>query len=219
MDARPDINDPVVLRDHADRSFHSRVEGFGPGVITVARPLDLPAGETPGPSIEMLLTWRCARGIAVLPTRLLEALTEGGVQLWSMAITGDGWVEQRRRFVRVPASGPLTLRSSDDSSAAEVATGHLLDVSEAALRCTVDASWADGIVADLGVSASFRLGDRGFELPARIGFRRPSTRPAEHAVLVLVFDEPVRAADALRKEIYAQQLKTLRIRSGGPARG
>jgi c-di-GMP-binding flagellar brake protein YcgR len=215
VDSRPRINDPIVLRDD-DRAYRSRVEDVGPDRLTVARPLDLPTEHAPVVGAEMLVTWSCPRGIAVLPTRLLDVHAEGGLALWSMAITGDGWVEQRRRFVRVPVGGSVTLRPRDAEPAVGTVTGHLLDVSEAALRCTVDAATADDtLVDDVEVTVGFRLGDREFAIPARIGFRRPSARPTELAELVVLFDEPVTDADALRKQVFDQQLRNRRAGSGG----
>jgi c-di-GMP-binding flagellar brake protein YcgR len=209
MDSLPSINDPVVLRDEAGREYRSRVEDLEPGVLTVAQPLDLPAEHAFRPGTGMLVTWTCARGTAVLPTRLLGVHAEGRLRLWTMAITGDGWVEQRRRFVRVPASGPLTLRLRGDQPALEAVSGHLLDMSEAALRCAVDATTAERLLAnDVEVTAIFRFGDAEFAIPARTGFRRPSERPSEQAELVVIFDEPVECADALRKQIFARQLRT-----------
>lgn len=220
MDPSPALNDPIMLRDRTDREYRSRVEGVGEGVLTVARPLDLPADHELGPGAEVLVTWNSARGIAVLPTRLIGSYTERNLPLWSMAVIGAGWVEQRRRFVRVPASGPLTLRLLDGSRTGEeeqesVIDASLVDLSEGALRCTLDVLAADGLAADTEVTASFRFGDRDFTLPARIAFRRPSARPAELAELVVLFQEPVNEADALRKLIFAQQLRTSRAHARG----
>lgn len=212
MDHRPSVNDPVVLRDHDHREYRSRVEDTGPDALTVARPLDLPADRDVGPGAELLVTWSCPRGIAVLPVRLVGTHTEGDLRLWSTAVLGAGWVEQRRRFVRVPASGPLTLRPRDDDPAVEAIAGTLIEISEGALRCVVEAGTADHLAYDEQVTAGFRFGDGEFAVPARIGVRRPGARPAELAELVVVFDEPVQDADALRKQIFAQQLLAVRAR-------
>jgi hypothetical protein len=211
----PEINDPVVLRID-DRTFSSRVEDLGSGVLMLARPLDLPAEHGCVPGVPMQVTWLCPGGTAVLPTRLLDTHTDGALTLWSVAITGDSWVEQRRRFVRVPASGPLTLRLLGDKSPVETVAAHLLDVSEAAVRCAVEAEVTDDIlVREVKVVAEFRLDDREFAIPARIGFRRPTAHLAERAELVVMFDEPVKDADALRKQIFALQVRVRRMEPGG----
>jgi hypothetical protein len=73
----------------------------------------------------------------------------------------------------------------------------------------VDAA-GDLLANDAEVTVGFRLGEGVFAIPARVGLRRPGSRPAESIELVVVFDEPVRSADALRKEIFAQQLRNRR---------
>jgi c-di-GMP-binding flagellar brake protein YcgR len=212
MTSLPQLNDPVLLRDHAGRTYRSRVEGVEPGVLTVARPLDLPVEHDDAREAGMQVTWRCGRGIAVVPTRLLGTHVERGLALWSMAITGAGWVEQRRSFVRVPASGLLTLRPRDAQAAATTVTGRLVDLSEAALRCAVDAEASELLSHGTEVSAGFRFGTATFTIPASIGPRRPSARSDELAELLVVFEDAVRHADALRKEIFAQQRRALRAK-------
>lgn len=213
MDLRPDINEPVVLRAADDREYRSRVEDVGPGVLTVARPHDLPAEGDFGPGAELMVTWGSARGVAILPTRLDASCAEGTVALWSLAVTGDGWVEQQRRFVRVPLAGAVTLGPRADRPEPTTVTGHLVDVSEGALRCTVDAATADELLADrVEVTAGFRFGDRDFTLAAHVESRRPAPHVADLAEVVVVFDEPVREADALRKQVYRQQLQARRAK-------
>jgi hypothetical protein len=212
MTSLPQLNDPVLLRDHDGRTFRSRVEGVESGVVTVARPLDLPVEHDDAREAGMLVTWRCGRGIAVLPTRLVGTHVERGLALWSMAITGAGWVEQRRSYVRVPASGPLTLRPRDAQAAATTVTGRLVDLSEAALRCAVDVQASEVLSHGAEVSAGFRFGAGDFTIPASIGPCRPSARSDELAELLVVFDDAVRHADALRKEIFAQQRRALRAK-------
>lgn len=209
----PEINARVVLRDD-ERAFLSRVEDVAPGVLTVARPHDLPVEHDYVPGAELLVTWSCPRGIAVLPTRLVDTHVEGSLPLWSMAVIGDGWTEQRRQFVRVEATGALTLRGRGEEAPIGTVRANLVDVSEAALRCAVDpATAAQVLVEDAEVTAGFRLGDREFALPARVAFRRPGERPNGQAELVVLFDEPVADADALRKEVFAQQLRNRRTMS------
>jgi hypothetical protein len=221
MDVWPAINDPVILRDAAGREYRSRVEDLGPDRLVVARPHDLPADEVFGPDTGVEVTWPTGRGIGVLPTRIVEAHSEGSLRLWSLAVTGEARVEQRRRFVRVPARGPVTLRlegaedQADGEEGAATVIADLLEVSEAALRCAVDAAVAERIGAGgVAVTASFRFGDGHFAIPGHVDARRPSARPTEVVELVVRFDEPVADADALRKEAFGQQVRTPRAREG-----
>ena len=221
MDLLPQVNDPVVLRDAEDRDYLSRVEDVRVGLLVVARPHDLPADGSVGPGREVDVVWSDGSGVSTaLPTRILAAHAEGRVELLSLAVTGPGVRLQRRQFVRAPASGTVVLRvapddvdATDDADEAEPVTGSLLDVSEAALRCTVPAGSADGFLArGERVVAEFRYGDADFTVTGRAEFLRPTENPAAFEQLVVVFDEPVAAGDALRKEIFAQEVRGLRAR-------
>lgn len=210
MELHPNVNDPVVLRDHADREYPSRVEDLGEGLLVVARPHDLPADEVFARGTEMSVVWADDDGVVtLLPTRVMAAHVEGTLPLWSLAVTGPAVREQRRQFVRVAASGPVTFRSPGDETG--VVTGSLVDVSEGAIRCTVGAGAADGFLAGSNeVVAEFRIGTADFAAPGRVEFVRPTRHPAELEELVVLFDEQV--ADALRKQVFAQQVRTLRTR-------
>lgn len=204
VDSHPAVNVPVMLRPPEGREYRSRVEGSSAGVLTVSAPLDLPAEGGPGPGSELLVTWRAGRGIAVLPATVLEAFREGELALWSMAPTGPAWLEQRRDFVRVPVTGEMVLQVGDEEPTDVDA--RLVDVSEAALRCSVVGTGADLVAPEVAVTARFRVGDRDFGIPGRVAFERAGGHPE----VVVVFDEPVRESDALRKQIYAQQLRAAR---------
>jgi c-di-GMP-binding flagellar brake protein YcgR len=216
VELHPNLNDPVVLRDHADREYRSRVEDLGDGLLVVARPHDLPADEAFDPGTEVSVTWAASDGgVTVLPTRLLAAHAEGTLRLWSLVVTGPAFTEQRRRFVRAAAAGDVALRSAAGNETDAVA-GSLIDISEGAIRCTVGAGAADGFLAGRNeVIAEFRFGTVDFAIPGRVEFLRPTARPTQFEELVVVFDEPVADADALRKQIFAQQVRTLRARGEG----
>jgi hypothetical protein len=85
-------------------------------------------------------------------------------------------------------------------------TGSLIDVSEGGVRCAVEAGAADVFLTGSDqVIAEFRFGSAVYTIPGRAEFLRASARPAEFEELVVVFDEPVAAAEALRNEVFAQQ--------------
>ncbi len=212
MDVLPVVNELIVLRDSADRDYQSRVEDLGPAAMTVAQPLDLPVDHTLGPGSDLLALWNCPRGIAVLPLRITDAYAEHGLRLWTAAMTGPGWVEQRRRFVRIPASGPVRLHSLVAGPAPEPVPAKLVEISEGALRCTI----RDDALAQLGdpgpVLAVFRYGDTEFSISSHINVRRAEAHRDDPIQVVIEFDEPVRDADALRKLIFTQQQRTFRPR-------
>ena len=209
MDPRPSINTLVTLLDADDNEYRSRVEDVATDLVTVARPLDLLSEHEFRVGTELLVSWSCSNGVAVLPVRLASAQTDGNVPTWSLSPSREGWIEQRRRYVRVPASGPLALRVRGADHAVEALAGTLVDMSEGALRCVVDIAKADELETD-EVNATFRFGDHQFDIPARITFRRSGTQPSEVIQLIVVFDEPVREADLLRRQVFAQQLRAVR---------
>ena len=212
MDLRPDLNDPVVLRDESGREFRSRVEDLAPGIVTVARPLDVRPDEYADAALSV--TWGSSRGVVVLPTRLVESRAEGAVPLWSLAVTGPAVVEQQRRFVRVPAMGRVVLELAAEGGPTSTVVGHLADVSEASLRCTMPPASADQLGSDpLAVVATFHFGDGDFAIPAHTQLRPRSVDRTTLVDVVVVFDEPVRDADALRKQVFAQQLRARRARN------
>ncbi len=212
MEVVPVVNELIVLRDHDDRDYQSRVEDLRPGVMIVAQPLDLAVDHTLGPGSDLLALWSCPRGIAVLPVRIIATYTEGALRLWSTTITGPGWVEQRRRFVRVPASGAVRLRLVGDDPEPETVPAKLIEISEGALRCTVSDAAFESLAEAGPVQAGFRFGDVDFSIPGHINIRRPGAHTDDPMQVVVEFDEPIRDADTLRKLIFAQQQRTYRLR-------
>lgn len=212
MEVRPSINDTVLLHDAAGREYRSRVEALEGAVLTVARPLDLPAETDSEPRAEWFVTWGVAGGIAVLPTTHVATYVENHLGLWSLAVSGAGWIEQRREFVRVPAFGRVVLRPADEASEHGEVPGTLIDLSEGALRCSVDDTHAEDPTFDETVQACFRFGDGEFAVPGRVISRRAGEHRTGSLHLVVLFDEPNRDADALRKQIFALQRRTARPR-------
>ena len=213
MEQHPEINDPVVLRDDAGRELASRVEDRAEGLLIVEQPPDLPAEATFGNGTDVRVAWADANGdITVLPTRMLGAHVTGTLQVWSLAVTGPPSMAQRRRFERVATAGPVALRSAEGADT-EAVTGRLVDVSERAIRCSVATGSADRFLgARNEVIAAFTLGTAEFAVPGRVEFARGTKRPTELEELVVVFDEPVAEAEALRKHLFAEEVRTPRNR-------
>lgn len=199
-----------MLHDAAGRAHRSRVEGMADGVVTVARPLDLEADHDLGVGTAWQVSWNIQGGVAVLPTTVIATYLENGLGLWSLMINGVGWVEQRRRFVRVPAYSKVLLRPRSTESDLDPVQGTLVDLSEGALRCAVDKAHLDEPVLDEEILACFRFGEAEFSVPARVESRRDGVQPVPSSNLIVTFDEPNKDADALRKQIYAQQRRTVR---------
>jgi hypothetical protein len=91
-------------------------------------------------------------------------------------------------------------------------------VSEGGVRCSVAAGAADRfLVGSKEVVAEFRLGSVDFVMPGGVEFLRATKRPTEVEDLVVVFDEPVPDADALRKAVFALELESLQDSDEGAA--
>jgi hypothetical protein len=207
MIGAPRINEPIVVRDPDGRSYRSRVQGIEPDEFTIAQPLDLPAEHPCEVGSEMLVTWVSPRGVAVVPAQLVHTYAQGLVRLWVVAITGSGWHEQRRDYVRVPVGGVVALQAGKADGPIPVTQGQIADVSEAALRCSVETAEADALLTHEGdVTAGFSIADHRFDLPGRIHTRRPDPRSGLRTELVVLFAQPVPDADTLRRLVFAQQL-------------
>jgi hypothetical protein len=206
VELHPNVNDPVLLRDHADREYESQVEDLGVGLLVVAQPSGLPDHEVFSTGTELNVAWTDADGdVQVLPTRIMAAHLRGTLPVWSLVATGPALAEQRRRLERFPASGPVTLRSAAGNDT-HVVTGSLVDISEAAIRCAVEAGTADGFLGSVTeVTAEFRVGTVDFLIAGRAEFLRATKHPADLEELVVLFDEPVAEAEALREQIAILQ--------------
>ena len=212
MTTLPAINDPIVVRDGNGRSYLSRVEDSTPGVLTLARPLDGPATDPFAAGAELWVTWTTVRGTAVLPVRLTESVTQGRVRVWIVAVLGDVWYEQRRAYVRVAAVGPMTLQIITGEDIGEPIPARLIDVSEGGLRCSVsvsvEADAENPFADDVEVVSRFRFRDTEFEVPGRVraGVGGHSELPEGRAELIVLFNQPVKRADALRRHVFAEQI-------------
>jgi hypothetical protein len=209
VEQRPNVSDPVVLRDQAGRQYTSRVENLGEGLVVVARPPALPDEEAFLNGTELGVAWAESDGlVTVLPTRILATHAEGALQLWSLVVTGPALAERGRRVERVDATGPVVLRSPGGNEIAAV-TGSLIDISEKAVRCAVETGSADGYLSGrTKVIAEFSVGTANFAVPGRVEFVRATKNPTQFEELVVLFDEPVADVDALRKHIFAQEVRT-----------
>ncbi|MGY2873292.1 c-di-GMP-binding flagellar brake protein YcgR [Marmoricola sp. URHA0025 HA25] len=203
MEEHPEINDPVVLRGAAGDEYPSRVVNLSTGLVVVAQPRDLPGDAAYGAGTDVSVEWADSdNAVMVLPTRILAV--HGDDELWSLVVTGAAAIGQRRRFERVDATGPVELRPAEGNDTAAV-TGTLVDISEVALRCSIETGSADGFLGQRNqVVAAFRLGTADFAIPGRVEFARGTKRPMETEELVVLFDEPVPDPEELRKQVYGQ---------------
>jgi hypothetical protein len=211
----PIVNALVWIRGD-DRDYRSRVEDVSEESLVLARPLDLPVGHSFTTGSRLHVSWPSERGMTVLPTVLVGQLTEGAVGLWIAEIAGKPWTEQRREYVRVPIVGPVRLtlgkqpnRGTERAGAEAIVLDlQLVDISEAAVRCTAK---LDSLLAQAPahseVDVHLELGGTPFDIPGRTLKLVPSALVPELCEVVVLFEQPVRQADALRRFVFAQQLK------------
>lgn len=213
----PSIGDPVVLRDEAGLHYASRVEDIGDETIVVARPADLRAALVYDIGLALELIWTVDTGIHVLPTELAATSVDRNIRLWHLAITGDGWAEQRRDYVRVPASGRIVIApdgSGDDTDGEEAIVGTLVDLSEVAVLVTVPVPPGDHTIrVGTAVRCRFALGVNEYDLRGTIIIVRATSTPRESRLVIRFLESRV-TADALRKEIFAIQIARRRQSDG-----
>lgn len=205
MELYPNLKDPVLLRDSAERDYHSRVEKLSDGLLVVARPRDLADDETITTGADISVAWSDRAGdVTVLPTRILAAHVEGALPVWSLVVTGPAVKGQRRRFPRAAAIGAVTIRSAAGKKL--TVTGRLIDISEAAVHGVIGTGEADAFLIGANeVVAEFRLGETDFAVPGHVELLRATRQPTEFEEVVVVFDQPVADADALREHVLAHQ--------------
>jgi hypothetical protein len=202
----PAVNALVSVRDE-DRDYRSRVEDVYDDTVVLARPMDLPLGHRFSVGAALLVTWTGDRGVFVLPATLTAQRSEGVVHVWVVRSRGQGWVEQRRAYVRAQVAGRVDLEL-EPPDADGVVRGQLVDASEAALRCVVAADSTLGL-SELGrrMTARFALDGIEFEVLGSLQRAEPNSLRPELREVVVLFDQPVRQADELRRIVYAFQLK------------
>jgi c-di-GMP-binding flagellar brake protein YcgR len=209
VEERPNVYDPVVLRDQTGGQYASRVEKLAEGLVVVTQPPALSDAGAFRSGVDLDVTWVDSdNAVIVLPARILAIHADPDMLLWSLVVTGPAVMEQRREVERVEATGPVVLRTPEGNGAAPV-PGTLVDISEKAVRCSVETGSADGFFSGSGeVIAEFSVGPADFVVPGRVEFARGTKNPTKFEELVVLFDQPVTEADALRKQIFAQEVQT-----------
>jgi hypothetical protein len=208
----PRVHRLVTISDDEGQDFCSRVEDVEDGQLTVARPLTLPLEHRFEVGNLVYVSWPDPAGLTSATTRLARSHTRGTLGLWELQVVGELHRDQRRQFVRVPALGQIELALVSEESGEKFphVAGHLLDLSEAALRCALHAEDAGHFPQDADVLTSFALEERQFALPASVlkGERRRNDEDVVELVLSLRVVDP--DASALRKLIFAEQLRQRR---------
>ncbi|MEO6700211.1 MAG: hypothetical protein ABIP57_01765 [Jatrophihabitantaceae bacterium] len=205
----PQVHHLVSIRDPLGRESLSRVEDVDDPVLVLARPLDLLVEHEFGIGEPVLVSWQAPNGVTTAPTELLESQLHGPLGLWVVRVNGPLRIAQRRRFVRVPATGPvrLTIGEPDDEQAPEQIAGLLCSVSEGSVRCSIEQCAAELLAPDIGTTASFEFGRQDFTLPSQLLRVEPCRRDRARVEAILQFQIDEDDAGALRRAVFAAQLR------------
>ncbi|MGX7679052.1 PilZ domain-containing protein [Jatrophihabitans sp. DSM 45814] len=201
MRRRPETGAEVVLRDQSGGSHECRASELSDDRLALEMADGMGAGLQCNDRI--LVTWPEAAGLVCLPVVLVEHDSERPSH-WVADIDGEAWLEQRRQFPRAPVSGTVGLRPVG-SQAAAVATGFLLDLSEAGMRCTVEDGYRSLGQPATDVDITLALEAGLFRLSGKVLYGRQATHDAHRLELVVIFDRPVPQVDQLRDLIERSQ--------------
>lgn len=211
----PAIHRLVTITDQDGREYRSRVEDVGDGMLTLARPLTLPAEHPFQLGRLLLVSWPDPDGLTLATVRLTETMQREHLGLWLTAVE-DLRRQQRRQFVRVSALGPIELMAVGGPAGEPFphVAGQLLDVSEAGLRCVLRSTDAEALAGTLELLVSFAVTEARFTLPAALLRAEVSRRDEQLAECVLTFEIDERSAGDLRRLVFAEQLRLRRTRTG-----
>ena len=211
----PSLHSHLVLRDAESRTWPSRVEAIDPSTLTIARPFDLPLDGGPASGTALDLTWTSDGGAYSVPVRLVDTVRDGLVALWVVEPQGETTRAQRRAHFRLMLDGEVAVALAA-GPASEVVAGHLVDVSEGALRFRATPAEGERFPVATAVATVFEIRQDRFELEGRVLRSWPSTRAngddACDVVVVLDLSEP--QARDLRRALLAEQVQQRRLSRG-----
>lgn len=246
----PDVNDLVRVsvaggdpsEGPAADSVPTRVENVvvdaalpGGRRYMIASPRYRGDSELPAPGTRCTLEWPTAQGLWILPVLFAgEEAAREGLRVWLVDTVGPAQKTERRSYVRVAWSLPVTLTTMSaaevrmavagglqgptmvaeptDESVPDTVTGHTSDISEGGIRMLLAAPPPP---ADLGVVVHLEVSGERFDLPSRVRWVRATGRAnGQQFEAAVAFDDPDRHGDRLRPLLFAEQL---RIRRAGLA--
>jgi len=210
MPTLPEVHRLVRIIDIDGREFCSRIEDVGAGVLVLARPLNLPVEHAFATGQLLFVSWPDMDGLTTATGKLIAHRRRGPLAMWVVQQLGELTRQQRRQYVRVPALGPIELVAlGEPGQPFPHLAGHLIDVSEAALRCALRPSDADLLQPGAELTVGFSLDQRRFTLPASL--LRIERQHGDDAELVVTFDIEDAEASVLRRLVFGEQLKQRRF--------
>jgi hypothetical protein len=213
----PPLHAQLTLRDVEGRTWRSRVEAVDPYAITVARPFDLPLEDGPVAGATLEVSWASVGGRFSLPARLVETVREEAVARWVVTPQGETTRAERRAHFRLPLDGEVSVTVAGQTGvrgeAERPVTGHLVDVTEAALRLRVTRADAERLADGTKVATVFEIRQSRFEAGGTVlrsfASEQANGDAATDVVLVLDLSEP--RARGLRRMLMAEQARSRRL--------
>lgn len=206
----PVADTTVRIRDAAGRLWESRVETSGPDGVTVGRPLDLPSEGAPALGDTIEISWHTDGASYQLPTELVGTGRDGRVALWVLAPRGEALRLQRRAHFRVSYAAQVVLGVPQ-----KLVIGHLVDVSEAAVRCRISPEDVPVVEDGTSLTVTFSIRETRFELAGTVLRNWSTERPSGESALdvVVMLDVTEAQAMALRRALLAEQVRQRRVGS------
>jgi hypothetical protein len=211
----PQSGDGVDLQDEDGGQHRTVVLAVADGLLTVRRPAALAPGVPLLIGAGLLVSWSSGENAVTKVRGRISAIRyDGDLLLWDLALLGEPWQEQRRRWARVALTGPITVTEVVDearSLPAGVEQGELLDVSEVALRCVIPAGaiWASR--RNARVRLRFALPDRALELVGRVLTSRIPAATPDRREVVAQFEPDPEQTEALRRYVAEHQSDAGRV--------
>jgi PilZ domain len=190
------------------RVVHQPTSAGGRTVVTITA-ADLTF--LPGPldtTAEHALIWGTQGGQMEMPVLLPDA---AGTR-WELEVTGPPRRVQRRQFVRVEVKLAATVAMFSGEQPQQW-DGTIVDLGEGGVRCLVE---AEPPAAGSRISVTFSADDSTVLECAGVVVRHLPVEPegCGTTALAVRFDDPEEHGDAIRRMVFAEQLRVRQLRAG-----
>jgi hypothetical protein len=236
----PDPAGPTIASDLPSRvedlisGAEAREVGWQADMIWVAVPHYGGDVEVPERGTACRLTWPTPVGLYELPVAFHGRDQVGpAVRAWRLRVTGSATRAQRRRYVRVPWTGAVTIEvpvavapapvppapvdgaggpvgpdEAGEGPTVRALAGAMVDLSEGGLRCLLP---PPVLPAGQRVRVVLPVAGQVLTPPAQVVWTRPSITPVgTFAETGICFDDPEAHGDLLRRVVFSEQLRARR---------
>lgn len=179
------------------------------------------AGDATDPRLGTLctLTWPTERGLMELPVAFLgKKLARNSVDVWQVEVVGPAVRTERRKFFRVSMTLPVRIEVLPGGVGIGAVTpstdvtfeGHTVDLSEGGLRCCLP---GPPLPVGGAITVWLEVERTQMELRASVVWSGHVEGLTEDMCeTALRFIDPDRFADAMRRVVFAEQMRARRVR-------